>query len=235
MDIAVLIPALNEAETIAETVVAALAVEGVTRAIVVDDGSDDDTAMLAERAGANVVRMRGSAGKGGALTAGAKRAENADIVVVLDADLGPTASQTALLLAPILSGVADMTIATFPPLADQTGSGLADRLARWGIARYGGAFDAAAPLSGLRAFTRDCFTTARPFSAGYGVDVGLTIRALRAGFRLAEVPTTMVRTEPGRDLAGFVHRGKRFAHVAIALVRLSREPVPVPESDDGWR
>ncbi len=108
-------------------------------------------------------------------------------------------------------------------------------LARWGIARYGGAFDATAPLSGQRALTRECLATVRPFMAGYGVEVGLTIRALRAGFRLTEVPTTMAHAATGRDVAGFVHRGKQFVHVAIALMRLSRQPAPVRAAETDWR
>jgi glycosyltransferase involved in cell wall biosynthesis len=234
VDIAVLIPAHNEAEMIAETVRAVLAVDGVTRAVVVDDGSEDATAELAERAGAKVVRMQGNAGKGGALEAGAKRVENADLVLLLDADLGETASQASSLLAPLLAGDADMTIATFPKPTGKAGFGLVMKLARWGITRYGGAFDASAPLSGQRALTRECFTTVRPFSAGYGVEVGLTVRALRAGFRLVEVPTTMAHAATGRDVAGFVHRGKQFVHVAVALARLSREPAHTISSGTDW-
>jgi hypothetical protein len=235
VDIAVLIPAHNEAHDIAATVEAARSVEGVTRVVVVDDDSDDDTAMLAEQAGAKVVRMFGTTGKGSALEAGAKRVENADIVLLLDGDLGETASQATLLLAPLLAGEADMAIATFPRPAAKAGFGLVMNLARWGIARYGGEFDATAPLSGQRALTRACLATVRPFMAGYGVEVGLTIRALRAGFRLTELPTTMAHAATGRDVAGFVHRGKQFVHVAIALMRLSRQPAPerAPESD--WR
>lgn len=224
MDVAVLIPAHDEAATIAETVSAALSVEGVGRVVVVDDGSRDDTAMIAERAGAKVVRMLGNAGKGGALEAGAKRVENADVIVLIDGDVGATARQAGLLIAPVLAGTADMTIATFPRLAHKAGFGLVMRLARWGIARYGGAFDATAPLSGQRALTRDCFAAVRPFSAGYGAEVGLTVRALRAGFRVAEVETTMAHAATGRDLAGFVHRGRQFVHVVLALARLAREP-----------
>ena len=233
MDIAVLIPAHDEAEKIATTVSAALSIEGVTRVVVVDDGSEDDTALLAEREGAKVVRMLGNAGKGGALEAGAKRVENADIIVLLDADLGQTADQAALLIAPLLAGDADMSVATFPPPEGKAGFGTVMRLARWGIHRYGGPFEARAPLSGQRALTRSCFATVRPFSAGYGVEVGLTIRALRAGFTLVEVPTTMAHAATGRDLSGFVHRGRQFTHVAIALARLSTERAPQRRSGNG--
>jgi glycosyltransferase involved in cell wall biosynthesis len=226
MVIAVLIPARDEADSIAATVRAALSIPGVTRVIVIDDGSEDDTDQLAEKAGAKVVRLHGSHGKGAALEAGARRIEDADIVLLLDGDLGESASQGALLTAPLLANTADMAIATFPRPAGPAGFGLVKRLARFGIARLGGDFVSAAPLSGQRALTQSCLATVRPFSAGYGVEVGLTVRALRAGFRLAEVETTMSHSATGRDLTGFVHRGRQFVHVALALLALSIEKTP---------
>lgn len=225
MDIAVLIPAHNEAASIAETVAASKAIPGVTRVVVVDDGSDDGTDRLAEQAGAKVVRLSGNAGKGAALEIGAARVENADVILLLDGDLGSTAEQGALLLGPILSGEADMVIARFPRPSGKAGFGLVKRLARGGIRLLGGpGFSAMAPLSGQRAVTAQCFSVIRPFSAGYGVEVGATIRALRAGLRIREVETTMTHAATGRDLRGFVHRGRQFSHVLIALVRLAFEP-----------
>jgi glycosyltransferase involved in cell wall biosynthesis len=226
--IAVLIPAHEEAERIEATVKAALSIPGVTHVVVADDGSEDDTDQVAEAAGAKVVRLFGQHGKGTALEAGALRIADADIVLLLDADLGDTAEQGALLLAPLLAGEADMSIARFPRVdANAAGFGLVKNLARWGIHRYGSPeFEALAPLSGQRALTRACLATVRPFSAGYGVEVGLTIRALRAGFRLVEVETTMAHSATGRDLKGFVHRGRQFVHVAVALARLARQRTP---------
>lgn len=232
MDVAVLIPAHDEAERIALTVEAARSIPGVTRVVVVDDGSRDETDQAAEKAGAKVVRIWNNVGKGAALEAGAMRVENADVVLLLDADLGPTAEQGARLLAPVLAGETDMAIARFPRPTGKAGFGLVTGLARWGIRRMGGGFAAEAPLSGQRALTRECFQTVRPFSAGYGVEVGMTVRALRAGLRLVEVDTTMAHAASGRDVAGFVHRGRQFVHVAIALARLAAEKPPARRVDE---
>ena len=131
-----------------------------------------------------------------------------------------TAAQAHALLAPVLAGDADMSIATFPRPTGKAGFGLVKGLARWGIARMGGGFEATAPLSGQRALTRGCFEAVRPFASGYGVEVALTVRALRAGLRVTEVPTTMAHAATGRDVSGFVHRGRQFVHVLIALTRL---------------
>jgi len=227
VDIAVLIPARDEAASIGATVAAARSIPGVSRVIVIDDGSRDDTDQLAEKAGAKVVRLFGSHGKGAALEAGARRVEDADIVLLLDGDLGTSAAEGGSLAAPLIAGEADMAIAAFPRPEGKAGFGLVKQLARFGIRRLGGEFDATAPLSGQRALTRSCLATTRPFSAGYGVEVGLTVRALRAGFRLVEVPTTMAHAATGRDIQGFVHRGRQFVHVALALLALWSEKAPV--------
>ena len=222
--VVVLIPAHNEAARIADTVRAARSIAGVSRVMVVDDGSEDGTADAAKAAGAQVIEILNNVGKGAALEHGAKRAEDADIVLLLDGDLGATAAQGSLLLAPVIAGEADMTIATFPKPSAKAGFGLVMRLARAGITAMGGPFEATAPLSGQRAITAECMTLTRPFATGYGVEVALTVRALRHGMRLMEVPTTMAHAATGRNLAGFVHRGRQFVHVALALTRLALEP-----------
>lgn len=227
MQIAVLIPAHDEEQRIGDTVKAALSIPGVTRVVVVDDGSKDETARVAEDAGAKVVRLVFNVGKGAALEAGASRIEDADIVLLLDGDLGETARQGELLLAPVLAGEADMVVATFPRPEGKAGFGFVMRLARWGIRRFGGTgFDAQAPLSGQRALTNACLMATRPFATGYGVEVSLTVRALRNGLRITEVPTTMAHAATGRDVKGFTHRGKQFVHVALALTRLAFERRP---------
>jgi glycosyltransferase involved in cell wall biosynthesis len=228
VNVVVLIPAHDEAHSIAATVVAATALPGVSRVLVIDDGSADETARLAGLSGADVVRLERNAGKGAALDRGfADAREGADVLLLLDGDLGTTAGQAAALLAPVLDGSADMTVATFPPPSGKAGFGLVKGLARFGIRALAGdagrAFPALAPLSGQRALTRAAADAVAPFAFGYGVEVALTVRALRTGLRVVEVPTTMAHDATGRDAAGFAHRGRQFLHVARALVLLAME------------
>lgn len=227
MRVAVLIPAHNEEERVVATVRSALAIPGVTRVALVDDGSTDTTARLAEQAGAKVIRLPENLGKGAALEAGADALADADVVLLLDADLAETAEQGALLLAPVLAGDADMAIATFPPAEGKAGFGLVKNLARWGIRVLGDkAFGASAPLSGQRAMTRACLSAIRPFASGYGAEVGITVRALRASMKVVEVPTAMAHAATGRDLSGFMHRGRQFVDVAAALAQLALQQTP---------
>ncbi|MBE0416625.1 MAG: glycosyltransferase [Coriobacteriia bacterium] len=218
-----LIPAHNEAERLAATLDALRSVRGIDGVIVVDDASTDDTAEIARRNGAAVVHLECNLGKGGALEAGVAEIGDPDVLLLLDGDLGDTASEAGALLAPVLDDVADMSIARFPRPAGKAGFGLVKGLARWGIRGLGGPFDAQAPLSGQRALNRAALQVCRPFESGYGVEVVLTVRALRAGLRIVEVETMMAHAATGRDLAGFAHRGQQFTHVVGALLRLARE------------
>lgn len=223
MSVIALIPAHNEAERIAATIDALQDVTGIDRLLVIDDASADETAAIAEGAGAQVLRLQANRGKGGALQAGLEAvADEADVILLLDGDLGSTAAEAGVLLAPILSGEADMTIATLPRPPKSGGFGLVKGLARRGIRSLSG-YEPTAPLSGQRALSRRAWQVATPFATGYGVEVGLTVRAARAGLRILEVPTTMGHAATGRDLAGFRHRGRQFVHVAAALVRLWRD------------
>ncbi|MBU4555719.1 MAG: glycosyltransferase family 2 protein, partial [Actinobacteria bacterium] len=124
MQIVALIPAYNEADRIGTTVSAVMRVPQIDRIVVVDDGSSDGTGDAARLAGAEVLSLPMNAGKGGALDAGYEFvAAEARIIVLLDGDLGETAAQASLLLVPILSGSADMSIARFPRPANKAGFG----------------------------------------------------------------------------------------------------------------
>lgn len=221
MSVIALIPAHDEAERIEDTVAGVLSVSGIDRVLVIDDASTDGTASRAQSAGAEVLALGENRGKGGALQAGLDAvAAEADVILLLDGDLGATAAEAALLMAPVLAGEAEMTIATLPKPKGSGGIGLVKGLARTGIRLLSG-YEATAPLSGQRALSRSAWEAATPFATGYGVEVALTVRAARAGMRLLEVPTSMGHAATGKDLAGFRHRGRQFLHVAAALLRLA--------------
>jgi len=223
VNVVALIPARNEAERVAATVRAVCSIPAVSRVIVIDDASTDATADEARRAGAEVIANPQRLGKGGALDAGLAAAADADALVLLDADLGESASEASRLLEPVLSGTADMSIATFPPPERPAGFGLVKGLARWGIRVLGRGIETTAPLSGQRALGPRAWRAVTPFALGYGVEVALTVRAARAGLTVVEIPTSMTHRATGRDAAGFAHRGRQFLHVARALLRLAFE------------
>ncbi len=213
--VSVVIPAHNEATRITDTVKGVLDIAEVSEVIVVDDASTDETAKLATLAGATVMVLPRNMGKGGALNVGVAKATG-DVIALLDGDLGASAREARLLVLPILEDQADMTIARFPQAKKKGGFGLVKNLARKGIRYYTG-LEANAPLSGQRVMTRSVLEKVIPFASGYGVEVALTIKVARAGFRVTEIATQMSHAETGRDLRGFMHRGKQFVHVARVL------------------
>jgi glycosyltransferase involved in cell wall biosynthesis len=138
VSVVALIPAHNEAQRIGATVAAARSVPSIDRVLVVDDDSSDETVALARDAGAEVLALESNLGKGGALQAGLDAVgQDADVLVLLDGDLGSTASEAGLLIEPVLAGVADMTIATLPRPPRSGGFGLVKGLARFGIRSRG--------------------------------------------------------------------------------------------------
>jgi glycosyltransferase involved in cell wall biosynthesis len=213
--IVVVVPAHDEATRIASTVASLRTIPGVTEVVVVDDGSHDETAAEAGNAGARVVRLGRKHGKGPAMMRGVA-ASDAPVLLFADADLGASAANLGVLLAPVLDGSADVAIAA-PPRGDgPSGFGLVEAFSRWGIVRLTGqSFDR--PLSGQRALRRSLLDTVGPFAAGFGVETGFTVDAVRAGYRVVEVPCEIRHARTGRDPAGFAHRARQAADVLRAL------------------
>lgn len=216
MKVAVIVPAYNEGERIANTIKSLKeALSSDIRILVIDDGSQDNTADEAEKAGAEVIRMGVNSGKGEALNRGLKEAQ-ADAIAFIDADLEHTAGEAAKLIAPVAAGEADMTIARFPKARKKGGFGIVKGSSRWIIKHYTG-LEMESPLSGQRVLTKQLLNVIGEMPSGYGVEVGLTIMAARKGFRVIEVPVQMYHNESERTIKGFMHRGKQLLHVLKAV------------------
>ena len=221
--IVALVAARNEGERIAETIEAIGTIAGIEEILVADGASTDDTAAQARRAGARVlVAPSNVSGKGGALEGALERIEPAEIYLFLDADLGATAKSGEALLVAVKGGLADLAIAALPRQEGHGGFRLVKRTAG-GVIRLLSGFRTREPLSGQRAIRREVLNAVRPLAPGFGVEVAMTIDAVRAGFRVLEVPVNMEHAVTGRDLAGFVHRGRQGLDLfRAALPRLAR-------------
>lgn len=232
-----IIAAKDEAARIVSTIDAVRQIVGVDLVIVVDDGSSDATARLAAAAGVIVVGHVRNRGKAAAMTTGARLAADRDVsdpavsgrareLLFIDADLAESAAKMTVLIAPVVSGEADMTIAILPPQTTSGGGhGFVVRLARNGIGRLAG-WTPTQPLSGMRCLSREAFEAASPLARGWGVEVGLTIDVLGAGLRVLEVACELQHRVSGSDWRGQVHRAKQYRDVWLALavrrVRVAR-------------
>lgn len=233
--VAVVIPAHNEARSIAHTVRACRALPGVDLLIVVDDGSVDNTQDNARQAGAVVVRHSVQRGKASAMETGVKVAAMRDLadglprhILFLDADLGESALEATSLIETVQMGEVDCAIATLPKQRGAGGHGFVMNHARKEIFRATG-WKPQAPLSGQRCITREAVNAVMPFADGWGVEVAMTIDLLVKGFTVQEVPCDFTHRVTKNDLMGYLHRADQYkdAWKATAVRRLHRHRVPL--------
>lgn len=219
-----IVPAYNESTSIRATIEGLLGVPQVEGVLVVDDGSRDATAQIVahmEDERVMLSRLTRNRGKGGALNHGMKLLEgrNIDVFLFCDADLGATSREVENLIRPVLSDEAEMATALFPPSGGGGGFGLAVGTARLVIRLAAGSW-VQAPLSGQRAFTPGVWRAAGPCAPGFGAEAVFTARALRAGFSLVEVPTTMRHRVTGNNARDVLHRARQMWDLLRGLVPL---------------
>ncbi|MBW6455531.1 MAG: glycosyltransferase [Trueperaceae bacterium] len=202
-----LIPALDEATTIASVIAVARAA-AIGPVVVIDDGSEDATAEVATAAGAEVVRLESNHGKGGALEAGA-RARRESVVVLLDADLtGLRPRHVRALARPVVAGKADMTRGVF--VGGRWATALAQRMLP--------------VLNGQRALAREKLLSVPGLAdSRYGVEIAIAEQANAEGWVTLDVPlpgvSQVVKEEKRGFLRGFLIRLRMYAEILWELAR----------------
>jgi glycosyltransferase involved in cell wall biosynthesis len=205
----VIVAARNEADRIGATLDALGQAFPDASLWVGDDASEDGTAEVAIAHGARVVSRRRPHGKGANVTAAAEAALSEEpvpeLALLCDADLGESATKLAGLVAAVEDGSCDLAIAAF---SERVGGGFGWALgfARWAIERRSG-YRAGAPISGQRAMRTAVLRQALPFAPGFGMEIGITVDSVRAGYRVREIELDLEHRATGRSLGGFVHRG----------------------------
>lgn len=189
-DVVVVIPAYNEERFIGSVVITAR--QYAEKVIVVDDGSTDRTAQVAEMAGAEVIRLAENVGKGGALNEGFRRAckLRPRAVVMLDGDAQHDPAEIAQLVQPITRGEADLVI----------GSRFLDKksiIPRWrqagqhaltALTNAASGTTSTDSQSGYRAFSLSALDKLWFRSKGLAMESEMQFLAQRAGLRVVEVP-----------------------------------------------
>jgi glycosyltransferase involved in cell wall biosynthesis len=215
-----LIPAWNEAARIGPVL---HGVRAHLPLLVVDDGSTDDTARLAEAAGATVVRHAANLGKGAALTTGFRWAleHGYEAVLTLDADGQHDPADIPKFLAAYARGDADLIIGRRDFRAMPFPRRYTNPLGSWLLSH---ALGQRIPdnQSGFRLYTRRLLEALRPTATGFELEVEVITQAVCAGFRLGWVDIHTIYSipkvsyfRPLRDSAIFLatvyraHRARR--------------------------
>ena len=214
------LPCLNEGPRIAGIVARLRELHPDLDVLVVDDGSEDDTADQAARAGAAVVRLPFNLGYGAALQTGYKYAleRRYDRVVQMDGDGQHPPEEVAALLAALDTSTIDLAVGSRflgrpcyrIPTARLAGirffSSIVSRLARRRITD---------PTSGFQAMNRNLVAFYEQDFYPYDYpDADMLLRVRYAGFRFEEVPVEMRAGPPGKSM----HRGMRPIYYVYKLL-----------------
>ena len=188
------IPAYNEEKTIGSVVLAAL--QHVDEVAVIDDGSTDMTASIAEMAGATVIRHGGNRGYGAALRTGFDyaRANGTKVLVFLDGDGQHRAELIPSVIAPVMKGEADVSIGSrfidpehmkSIPRYRRLGISILTRLTNFRTRASRKVKDA---QSGFRAYSRRAVDALHVRETGMGASAEILWEADKHGLRVREVP-----------------------------------------------
>jgi glycosyltransferase involved in cell wall biosynthesis len=235
LGVAVVIPTLDEAESIAG-VVTEIPSDLVREIIVVDGGSRDVTAAIAAAAGARVV-VPGQRGYGRACLAGVAAASpECGIIVFMDGDGADRGDLMADLVEPIRRGDFDFVIASRARGERELGSMnwhqlLAGYLAGIGTrALYGVRYT---DMCAYRAIRRDCLARLAMREMTYGWNIEMQMKAARLGLRIVEVPMPYRRRSGGvSKVAGTVCGSLRAAwRIVATFLRVALSPLQPPPRD----
>jgi glycosyltransferase involved in cell wall biosynthesis len=217
MNVSVIIPALNEEETIAE-VVRNVPREIASEIIVVDNGSDDRTVERARAAGARVV-AESRRGYGSACAAGVRAlGPQCEIVVFLDGDGSDCPELMRCLVDPIISERYDFVIGSRTRGEREAGSlnfqqVFAGRIAGLLVQlRYGVRYTDMGPF---RAIRNNALTGLGMREKTYGWNLEMQMRAARVGLRVLEVPVNHRRRAGGKSKVSGTLRGTFLAGTRI--------------------
>lgn len=227
MKTSVIIPALNEEETIAE-VVRAVPRQIANEIIVVDNGSSDSTAERAAEVGALVV-TESRRGYGGACAAGVRAlAADCEIVTFLDGDGSDCPELMDRLIQPIASGRYDFVIGSRIRGERESGSLTFQQIVAGKLAGsllhilYGIRYTDMCPF---RAIRREALEFLGMREKTYGWNLEMQMRAARANLRVLEVPVNHRRRAGGRSKVSGSFRGTCMAtaRIVFTLARVALE------------
>jgi glycosyltransferase involved in cell wall biosynthesis len=222
------IPAYNEGQTIGAIVKSTLPY--VDLVVVCDDGSSDETAVIAESNGAIVIKHAVNQGKGAALKESFKEAvsRGGSIFVMLDGDGQHTPEDIQFLIEPILNDEADVVLgsryvegaSSNPPFYRRVGLKIIHSV--YNLSNMKNFTDT---QSGFRAFNKHALSYVLNTSEkGYNIETEQLIKLGRNGLRLREVPIQVIYDVPNPSKRNPLNHGVQILYFLFNLV-ISEKPL----------
>ncbi|MGQ9628028.1 MAG: glycosyltransferase family 2 protein [Anaerolineae bacterium] len=211
------IPAYNEARYVGSIVLQAK--QYVDEVIVLDDGSTDNTALVAELAGATVIRHPQNRGKGAAIQTilAEARKRNPDALVLLDADSQHDPNEIPSLIEPISRGF-DLVIGSREAQEEKTpryrriGKEVISRSSR--LASGTRVYDSE---SGFRALSPRAINELELQANGFAVESEMITLAADKNLRITEVPISNIYTKDGSTLHPIRHGIDVLSHIIVMI------------------
>lgn len=224
-DVCVLIPTLNEEETIGE-VIEGFQEEGLDNILVMDGRSTDDTRDIALGHDARVKQQTGS-GKGQAVRE-ALSLISSDYVLLVDGDGTYQPSDAHTILAPLVNGRVEHVIgdrfADMEPGAMTRLNRVGNRLINW-VFQFVHGQDVGDVLSGYRAFTLESANRSLLTADGFGIEAELAVECVKNGIETAVVPITY-RARPSGSEAN-LRPFRDGSIIVLTLYRLAKTNNPL--------
>lgn len=218
MSICILIPTLNEEESIGK-VIDGFIKEGFSNILVIDGNSTDKTREIAKSKGAKVIIQSGK-GKGQAVKE-AFSIINDDIIVLVDGDGTYLPEEAKKLIEPIKKGIAEHVIgnrfAKFEKGAFTRLNLIGNKLLNL-FFRLSYGIELHDILSGYRALKKEVYKSVELRKTGFEVETELTVETLAKGFRVVEVPITYKKRK-GETKLNPIKDGFRIASTIYSLIK----------------
>ena len=216
-NVTAIVPAFNESENIMETISALKQIAGITEIIAVNDGSKDNTyEILKTIENIKVINNEINEGKGYAVKLALAQVSNRYVVLV-DADLKSSAIEMKKLVENTKKSSKNMLVAVYPKPLKKGGFGLVKTLTSKSLymltsKKYNSI------LSGQRLIYTD-FLKHVNLPDNFGLEFKITLEAIRNNITIIDVPLNIRHRETGRNIKGFIHRGKQFAGILKVVIR----------------
>ena len=203
--VVVVVPAYNEERFIGSLILKILLFP--VKVIVIDDGSSDNTAFIADAAGASVIRLEKNVGKGAALNAGfyAARLLDPDVIVTIDGDGQHLATDLPAMIQPVLNDQADIVIGSryLQPTSQVPRHRVLGHLFFNIVTGVATGVSVTDSQSGYRAFSRRAYNADIFHSRNFSVEAEMQFQAREHKLRVAEVPITIrYNDKPKRSVIG---------------------------------
>lgn len=223
MKILVVVPAKDEELTIGSVVTLA---KQHGEVLVVDDGSEDRTSVIAELSGAKVIRHEINLGKAEALRTAFRYAteNNYDVVVCLDGDGQHNPDEIPLLLEPTIKGEADLVIGSRYLNESKKKIPVYRRFGLWVLNKSTKAVAGVDvdSQSGFRAINRKALEKLNLNSTDYSVETDMIVKAREEGLKIKEVPISVRYDVPKKHKKNPVSHGLSVLASILSFIGYKR-------------